>query len=335
MKLLRGLAAFAALILAVQNANAAEKLLVSTASGGASAVAATIAKELNLFGEAGLDVSLFDGGGGNNAVSTLVNGEAQLSIVGIRNASKPVEKGLDLKLIGVDTTSLTQLIFIRSDLVDPAKPPQTLAEKGALLKGKKIAVNDIGGSSGEFARYMLAAAGLGEREATILNINSSAARLTALRAKRIDAIVGSSPEPETAVLEGFGRVLVDPVKDIPEIRDIASTVQLVRTDYLKSHTAVVKAYLGAIEKARQVLRSDPDKAKTAYYAYLKREANGIELDPKIRDLAWTTVTAATAPSGVLTPGQYQRAQQFFKIPASITYDAFVDNTIASSLAASN
>ena len=329
------LVALAATIITVSQGHSAEKLLVSTASGGSSAVAATIAKELNFFEASGLEVTLFDAGGGNNAVSTLVNGEAQLSIVGIRNASKPVEKGLDLKIIGVDTTSLTQLIFIRADLLDPSRPRQTLAEKGVLLKGKKIAVNDIGGSSGEFARYALAAAGLGERDATILNINSAAARLTALRAKRIDAIVGSSPEPEIAELEGFGRVLVDPVKDIPEIRDIASTVQLVRADYLKTHAGVIKAYLGAIDKARQVLRSDPDRAKIAYYASLKREANGVELDSKVRDLAWVTVVAATAPSGVLTPGQYQRAQQFFKIPASVTYDAFIDNTIASSLKASN
>ncbi|MDB5643329.1 MAG: transporter substrate-binding protein [Hyphomicrobiales bacterium] len=324
----------AALLLNIATtANAAEKLLVSSASGGASAVAATLAKELKFFDEVGLDVTIFDSGGGNNAVSTLVNGEAQLSIVGIRNASKPVEKGIDLKLIGVDTNALTQAIFVRADLVDPAHPPKTLIEKGALLRGKKIAVNDIGGSSGEFARYVLAAAGLGEREAKILNINSAAARLAALRAGRIDAIVGSSPEPETALLQGFGRMLVDPARDVPEIRDIASTVQVARADYLKTNEATVKSYLGAIDKARQVLRSDPQRAKTAYYAFLAREANGVELDEKIRDAAWATVVAASAPTSVLSPGQYERAQSFFKIGPAVTYEKFVDNRLARSVAA--
>jgi ABC-type nitrate/sulfonate/bicarbonate transport system substrate-binding protein len=333
MHMFRTIAVAAALLGSAQAGEAAQKLLVSSASGGASAVAATLAKELRLFDEAGLDVTIFDAGGGNNAVSTLVNGEAQISIVGIRNASKPVEKGIDLRIVGVDTNALTQAIFVRADLVDPAHPPQTLAEKGALLRGRKIAVNDIGGSSGEFARYVLAAAGLGEREATILNVNSAAARLAALRAGRIDAIVGSSPEPETATVQGYGRMLVDPVKDVPEIRDIASTVQVVRADYLRQNETVVKAYLGAIEKARQVLRSDPQRAKAAFYVSLAREANGAELDPAIRDAAWESVVAASAPSSVLSPGQYERAQRFFRIGESVSYDRFVDNTLARAVSA--
>lgn len=334
MKLIAPIVVAAALLLPLSSANAAEKLLVSTSAGGASAVAATIAKELKLFEAAGLDVTLFDSGGGNNAVSTLVNGEAQLAIVGIRNASKPVEKGLDLKLIGVDTNALTQVVIVKSGLGEPANPALTFPEKGALLRGKKIAVNDIGGSSGEFARYTLAAAGLGERDATILNINSAAARLTALKAGRIDAIVGSSPEPETATLQGFGRILVNPARDVPEIRDIASTVHLVRADYLQKNAPVLKTYLGAVEKARQILKSDPERAKAAYYGYLKRESNDVEFDEKVRDLAWKSVVASSAPTSVISAGQYDRARRFFKIADNVTYDKFVDNSLARAVAAS-
>ncbi|MDB5533554.1 MAG: transporter substrate-binding protein [Hyphomicrobiales bacterium] len=312
-------------------AQAAEKLQVATSAGGASAIAAAVAKQLKFFDAAGLDVTLFDAGGGNNAVSTVVNGEAQIGIVGIRNASKPVEKGQDLKLIGIDTNALTQFIFVRSNLIDPKNPPKTLVERGALLRGKKIAVNDIGGSSGEFARYALSAAGLGERDAVILNINTAAGRLTALKAGRIDAIVGSAPEPETALTEGYGTMLVDPGKDVPEIRDVASTVHLVRADYLRSHGSLLRTYLQTVDKARQFVRAEPEKAKKAYYDYLRGEARGAELDPKIKDLAWANVTAASADSLVLSAGQYQRAQAFFKIPDSVTYAKFIDNALAESL----
>ncbi len=312
-------------------ARGAERLQIATSAGGSSAIAAAVAKQLGYFEAEGLETTLFDSGGGNNAVSTVVNGEAQIGIVGIRNASKPVEKGMDLKLIGVDTNALTQYIFVRSNLFDPANAPRTLAEKGALLRGKKIAVNDIGGSSGEFARYTLAAAGLGEREATILNINSAAARLTALKAGRIDAIVGSAPEPETAITEGYGRILVDPVKDVPEISDIASTVQLVRADYLATHATILHRYLVALDKARQLVRTEPEKAKAAYYDYMRVEANGVELAPVVKDLAWASVVSATAPSPILSVGEYERAQQFFKIPGTVSYEKFVDNALARSV----
>jgi NitT/TauT family transport system substrate-binding protein len=322
------------LLIYVSSAWSAEKLQIATSAGGSSALAASVAKQLGYFSDAGLDVTLFDAGGGNNAVSTVVNGEAQIGIVGIRNASKPVEKGQDLKLIGVDTNALTQYIVIRSKLVDPRNPPKTLADKGALLRGRKIAVNDIGGSSGEFARYALAAAGLGERDASILNINSAAARLTALKAGRIDAIVGSPPEPETAITEGYGTMLVDPTRDVPAIRDLASTVHLVRADYLRSHIPLLKTYLRAVDKARRLVRTDPNKAKAAYYDYLRGEASGGELDPKIKDLAWTTVVSASAPTPVISAGQYERAQKFFKIPGSVTYEKFVENSLAREIAAS-
>jgi hypothetical protein len=42
-----------------------------------------------------------------------------------------------------------------------------LAERGAVLHGLKIGVNDISGSSGEFARYVLAAASFGGRDAIV------------------------------------------------------------------------------------------------------------------------------------------------------------------------
>ncbi len=326
---------FTMALVAASGARAAEKLQVATSAGGSSAIAAAIAKQLKFFDEAGLDVTLFDAGGGNNAVSTVVNGEAQIGIVGIRNASKPVEKGQDLKLIGVDTNALTQDIFVRSSLIDPARPPATLAEKGALLKGKKIAVNDIGGSSGEFARYVLAIAGLGERDAAILNINSAAARLTALKAARIDAIVSSSPEPEMAFVDGYGAMLVDPMKDVPEIHDLASTVHLVRADYLRGHAPSLKRYLLAVDKARLLVKERPERAKAAYYAYIRGEANGADIDPRVKDLSWANVVAASADGPVLSRGQYERAQAFFKIPASVTYETFIDNSLAGEVAASN
>jgi ABC-type nitrate/sulfonate/bicarbonate transport system substrate-binding protein len=130
-------------------------------------------------------------------------------------------------------------------------------------------------------------------------------------------------------------MLVDPTKDVPEIRDLASTVHVVRADYLSGHTTVLKAYLEAADKARQLVKTNPDKAKSAYYDYLRTEASGAELDAKIKDLAWIDVISASAPSPVLSAGEYERAQSFFKIPASVTYAKFVDNSLAEEIAKSD
>ena len=54
----------------------------------------------------------------------------------------------------------------------------------------------------------------------LINISSTPGRLAALKAKRIDALVGYAPEPETAMIEGYGEILIDSATDIPEIKTI-------------------------------------------------------------------------------------------------------------------
>jgi ABC-type nitrate/sulfonate/bicarbonate transport system substrate-binding protein len=311
------------------SAPAATRLQVAT-SGGANTVMAVIARQLGYFRALDLDVVLFEAGGGNNAVSTVVGGDAQIGVVGIRNASKPVEKGQPLKVIATDTSLFTQYIVVRPDLpagrgIEPSSP---LSEKGKVLLGFKVGVNDIGGSTGEFARYALAAAGYGDRAATIININSAAARLSALKGRRIDAIVAQPPEPETAVVQGFGTVLVDPARDLPDLGPLTSDVHVVRADFLGANGAVVRNYLLALERARRLVKSDPEAAKRAYYDHQRQESQGNAVDPKIADLAWKTTQLAVPDALATSPEQYANAQKFFRIAPSVTYERLIDNSAA-------
>jgi ABC-type nitrate/sulfonate/bicarbonate transport system substrate-binding protein len=309
---------------------AATKLTVASPSIGSSNAPTVIAIQKGFFKDADLEVTVFGAGGGNNAVSTVIGGDAQIALVGIRNASKPVEKGQPLKIIALETKGLAQVIFVRADLYKESglKPTSTLAEKGAFLKGKRIAVNDLGGSSGEFARYVLAAAGLGERDATIVNINSEGARQSALKAGKIDGIVATSPAPETAVVGGYGAVLVDPNLDLADIKDVASTIHVVRADFLEKNRDVLQRYVDAVERGRKFIKSNPEEAKRAYYTYVQAEAQGsAEPDSKVADLAWKNVQANFGDSLVLTRQQYANAQSFFKIPDSVTYEKIIDNSL--------
>lgn len=326
-----------AVISAGGNAAASDKLQIATPSGGSTAIFSAIASQLGYFKAVDLDVVIFDAGGGNNAVSTVVGGDAQIGVVGIRNASKPVERGQPLKLIATDTVVFSQYIVVRSDLFAKSgiKSGATLTQRGAQLRGLRIGVNDVGGSSGEFVRYALAAAGLSDRAASIININSTVARLTALRAGRIDALVGTPPEPETAVAQGFGTVLIDPTRDLPELGKLTSNVHIVRADYLSSHPAVVRRYLQAVERAFRLTRSDPEQAKKAFYDYERQESQGNALDPAVADLAWKDILFSFGDTLVTSREQYANAQKFFKIPASVTYEKFIDNAVLQNLNAGN
>jgi len=329
-------AALLAVIPLARGADTADKLQVATPSGGSTAILSAIASQLGYFKAVDLDVAIFDAGGGNNAVSTVVGGDAQIGVVGIRNASKPVERGQPLKLIATETTVFSQYIVVRPEILAKADTGGwTLAQRGARLRDLKIGVNDVGGSSGEFARYALAAAGLGDRAASIINLNSASARLSALKAGRIDGLVGSPPEPEIAVAQGYGTILVDPTRDLPELGQLSSNVHIVRADYLSSHRTVVRRYLQAVDRALRLARSDPDGAKRAFYDYERHESQGNELDPVIADLAWKDIVLSFGDALATSPDQYANAQKFFKIPPSVSYQQFIDNSVIESLASGN
>jgi NitT/TauT family transport system substrate-binding protein len=319
------------------DASAADKLQIATPEGVATAIFPAIAQQLGYFKALDLDVTIFGAGGGNNAVSTVVGGDAQIGVVGIRNATKPVEHGQPLKLIATDSVTFAQYIVVRADQLAKSgiSDSSTLADCGAALRGLKIAVNDVGGSSGEFVRYVLAAAGLEDRAAAIININSSAARLTALKARSIDALVGSPPEPETAVIDGYGAVLVDPTKDLPELGKLASNIHIVRADYLAAHQSVIHRYLQAVNRAFELARTDPEAAKKAFYDSQREESQGNALAPEIADRAWKDIRLTFGDTLATSREQYANAQKFFKIPASVSYEKFIDNSVLDSIASGN
>lgn len=332
MALLSGLMLAAAL--SASPVRAADSLQIATSNIGSSDAPNIIAAQLGYFRDAGLSVTLFDAGGGNNAVSSVVGGSAQIGLVSIFNASKPVEKGQNLKVIAMETKGFGQTLFVRSSLLKAGGvgPSSTVKAKGAFLKGKKIAVNDIGGSSGNFARQLLADAGLTGRDATILNINNPAARLAALRAGRIDAIIGTPPEPETAVVDGYGAILLNPFKDLPESGHIASTIEVVRGDFLAKNRGLLIRYETAVQRARKLIADNSQAAADAYYAYIANDSRGVLLKPAIKKMTWGDILPSFAVNPVLDAQQYANSQKFFRLSSKVTFQAFVDNSIAKAVA---
>ena len=280
----------ASALLGAGTALAADKLTVVTSSQSALATTAYVASQAGFFAAQGLDVTIIDGGGGSNAVNTLVSGSAQVALVGIKLASQAVEKGQNLKAVGAAIQGFPNYVVVGKDWYAKSglKASSPLAAKAAALRGKTIAVNDIGGSSGEFARYVLNLAGVPASEVTIINMASSAARLAALKRHKIDAIVGGDVEPQEAELNGYGVTLINPARDIPSVGKLVYMVHVVKGDYLAANTGVVERYLRAIAQSQALAQKDPAAAKKAFFAFLSAQTRGAAVDPRVADAAWTS-----------------------------------------------
>ena len=161
------------------------------------------------------------------------------------------------------------------------KPNSPLNARIASLKGKNIAVNDIGGSAGDFVRELLRRGGFGDRDAVLINISSTPGRLAALKAKRIDALVGYAPEPETAMIEGYGEILINSATDIPEIKSIEYIMHFGRAAYLQEKPEVVERLVRALAKATKLMKDDTAVARDAFFAQMSAKAFGGTTDPKL------------------------------------------------------
>jgi NitT/TauT family transport system substrate-binding protein len=327
--------AFAVFILPSVGAIAADKISVVTSSTGFLYATTYIAKQMGYFSAQGLDVAVYDGSGGSNAVAAIVGGAAQIGAVGVKNASEAVVHGVPLKIVGTGIRGFPLVLTVRKDLPGIAQlsPTATLAARGALLRGHIIAVTDVGGSSGGFVRYMLDKAGIPQKEVTVININNPAGMLANLKAKRVDGIVESPPMGEIAVVGGYGFPLVVPNRDIPEISNMEYIVQVVREDYLKKNPEVVKRYLQGIRQAQELVSEHPDQAKKAFFDYMKAlgSGKGMNLDVQVEDLMWEGTSQAIPNTLVVGEANMAATRKFFHVSDKVTDAAFIDNAMAQAI----
>lgn len=312
-------------------AHATDKLKVVTASSGIIFSSVYVAQQQGFFKAEGLDVEIADGNGGSNAVASVAGGSAQIGFVGIKNASQAVVKGVPLKVIATGIQGFPQTIVVHKQLFDEArlKPQASLADKGAVLRNRTIAVSDIGGSTGEFARFVLKEAGVPAEQVKLINIPSIPGQLAALKARRIDAFVNASPTTEIALADGYGAELVAPARDLKDATDFEYTVQVVREDLLKSSPAVVERYLRGLQKALDLIRTNPQAAKQAAYDYIAEQAETNSAYPQaIRDAAWKNTLPYFPATVALDNRKLAAARVFFAISDKAPDSVLVDNALA-------
>lgn len=311
-------------------AHAADKISVVTSNTGFLYATAYIASQMGYFKEADLAVTIEDGGGGSNAVAAVVGGGSHIGIVGIKNMSEAVRRGIDMKAIGTSTNGFPLALIYRSDMVKKAglAPTASLRERVAVMKGGTIAVQDIGGSSGQFVRFVLSEAGAPSNHVTVINLGSNAGQLASLKARKIDGFTGVSPGWESAVADGYGTDLVIAARDIGAIKDMNYMIQAVRGDFLKKNAGAVERYLASLRRAQLLLKRDPARAKKAFYDYLASLTSSEPIPERLRDLMWAGNIDSVATVLVLEPKAIKTAREFFKIDPKVTDDQLVDNTLA-------
>jgi ABC-type nitrate/sulfonate/bicarbonate transport system substrate-binding protein len=236
---------------------AGESLTVSASAPSPGQCALMMARDLGLFRTQDLDVDLVFFDSGTEGVQALVGGRVPIGAVGASAVVNAGLAGADAVLIAGFVNRLTYSLVVVPEIATPAD-----------LKGKAIGVNRFGSSNDFAARLALTRLGLQpDRDVTLLQLGSAAARLAALQSRGIQ---GAILEPASLTVSrrlGFPE-LVDFSR--LDVRYPLEGVAVSRS-FARERPETVRRFLRGLVLGIHAFRTRPDDARQCIRTYLKVE----------------------------------------------------------------
>jgi len=126
------------------------------------------------------------------------------------------------------------------------------------LKGKTVAIREVGASSHVFLSSMLAYVGLDPSKDVKFEVHPSADSIQLLADGKVDAFLGFPPEPQELRDRQIGHVVVNSSVDQPWSQYFCFMVAG-NKDFVARHPVATKRALRAILKATDICSSDSDR----------------------------------------------------------------------------
>ena len=210
-----------------------------------------VAQELGFFGAEGFEVTPVYVRSGPTAMAAMVSGSADYSIVGSTTVVQAIAKGIPALVIGNYVRQVNWMLMGGAGVTSLNA-----------IKGQVVGVTSAGGMTEFLTVEALARRGLKrDRDYRIHYAGNSPARVLALETKIIQAAAFSPGERVALEPKGYS-LLMDMVQVIPEfpLSILASSRRKV-----ESQPAEVEAFLRALHRAMEVIRTDRERAASAAF----------------------------------------------------------------------
>ena len=228
------------------------RVAYSAISGAMSSI--WVAQEAGYFKREGLDVELLYIGGGSLLIQSMISGDVPFAYgpsVPVINASL---RGADLVLIGNTGNSLVFSIMSRPEIKQPAN-----------LKGKKVGVTRLGGSTDWALDAALKQWGLERREITVIQTGGMPEGLAGLMAGVFDAVVLSPPSNFRAVKAGMHELV-----DVGQLRIVFPNTPLSTTEsFIKANRDTAVRFMRGFSQGLNRLRNDKEFSLKVLSKYTK------------------------------------------------------------------
>ncbi len=216
------------------------KFVISTIS--ASIAPTIVAKEAGFTARQGLDVDLVIARSGSEAMAALLSQDAPLGSIGGNAIINASAGGAELVAVAVQ-----QVRFTYQVMSDPSL--QTFAD----LRGKRLGVADVGGSSDLATQYALDKFGLRRGEdVAVVALGSQNERLGGLQAGAVAAAMLQAPFTAAARKAGYKTLFNYADEDY----EAPITTVVTHRAYLRDHPDVVRRYVTALVDAVHYFKTE-------------------------------------------------------------------------------
>jgi ABC-type nitrate/sulfonate/bicarbonate transport system substrate-binding protein len=216
-----------------------------------------IAKEGGYYQKYGLDVNLVFGGH-PTGIAMILSGEAQMSSYSLESVMQAAARDPSLVVVGSSLNKAYFALMTRKDI-------------GAVkdLKGKRVAVSQLGDPPFNYTVALLRTYGMSSRDVEWLQVGTDVnGRAAALAAGRADATLLTPPAYFKLEEAGY--------KDLTNLADhddiYASTTYLFKKSTVASNPALAESLIKAHAEAIKRFYEDKDFSVKAYQVYDKQNA---------------------------------------------------------------
>jgi len=309
---LAALAAGAAAALAPRPLRAATAIGVGQIGNSIAFFPLFVARSAGYFRDAGLDVNLTVLQSGALVGTAVTSGSVEVGCGVITDVFQLLHAGRACKVIGSLVDGYYIDIIASNQMLAATKVSRTsrLSDRIDALRGKKIGITGPGSGTEALLNYLLRSRHIDEtRDLEVVNMGTDqAAIIAAMRAGRIDGVSFAWPLTMIAEAQNVGKGLIMPAEgDVPAMKGQVQGTMYARPDVIDRREADLVAFVHAIARAEQTIRSDPAGSRG-----LLKQYNANMSDAAI-DALFTAYLPTLPNQARVGVASYERALAFHRI----------------------
>ncbi|RAH98399.1 hypothetical protein DLJ53_27270 [Acuticoccus sediminis] len=294
------------------------------------------ANAMGYFKDAGVTVNSIASNRGTN-IAALMGGDVDIVLGSPGEAMRARTRGIEIKSFIASVNRYASHIVVKKETLDAAgvTDASPVAEKAAAMKGLRMGTTGPGAAPDALLRFIAVTNGLNpERDFQLVPITGGGqGMIAALGQGAIDGFCLSSPTSDMAVDSQGAAYLFNMATNPPPFLDVYQYIGATTAEatIAKKRDQLV-AYAAGIAAALKTINAEPDTFKTWAVEWFAG------MDPAIFEAAFANNSKIYAETPVPTAELFAKNVEFISkvnesmgapaLPDSLTFEAFVDPTIA-------